>query len=295
MPELPEAETIVRGIRPAVSGRRIEDVEVLHRDVLVVAPTRLRRGLAGRRIAGAERRAKNVLLEMDDGSVVWINLGMTGGVLSLPRPPRTSPARARYGPVATHPAVVFLLGDGTDLVFDDSRRFGTIRHLDARASEARSRAFGPEPLTDEFTPAGLWDGLRASRAPVRSWMLDQRKLAGVGNIYANEALFLARIHPARRACTVRRHEADALHHTLRSVLSDAVRAEGTTIRDYRNAQGGEGKYGRELKVYGQEGSPCIRCSSIVQRVVFGGRSAFLCPTCQPRRAVARRTQSLGLT
>jgi formamidopyrimidine-DNA glycosylase len=295
MPELPEAETIVRGIRSAVSGRRIEDVEVLHRDVLVATPTRLRRGLAGRRIAGAGRRAKNVLLEMDDGSVVWINLGMTGGVLSLPRPPRTSPARARYGPVATHPAVVFLLGDGTDLVFDDSRRFGTIQHLDPPASEARSRAFGPEPLTDEFTPTGLWSGLRASRAPVRSWLLDQRKLAGVGNIYANEALFLAGIHPARRACTVRRHEAEALHRTLRSVLTDAVRAEGTTIRDYRNAQGGEGKYGLELKVYGQEGSPCIRCSSVVQRVVFGNRSAFLCPACQPRRAVARRTQSLGLT
>ena len=294
MPELPEAETIVRGIRATVSGRRIEDVEVIHRDVLGVTPTRLRRGLAGQRIAGAGRRAKNVLLNMYDGSVVWINLGMTGGVLALPRPLRSGPARARYGAVATHPAIVFLLGDGTDLVFDDSRRFGTIEHLDAPASQARSRTFGPEPLTDDFTPAGLWSGLRASRAPVRSWLLDQRKLAGVGNIYANEALFLAGIHPARRARTVRRHEAEALHSSLRSVLAAAVRAGGTTIRDYRNAQGGEGEYVRELRVYGQEGSPCIKCSSIVQRLVFGNRSAFLCPACQPRRAVARRTQSRGI-
>ena len=295
MPELPEAETIVRGIRAAVSGRRIEGVEVLHRDVLAVTPARLRKGLAGQRIKGAGRRAKNVLLDMDDGSVVWINLGMTGGVMSLPRPPHTSAARVRYGPIATHPTVVFLLGGGTDLVFNDSRRFGTIEHLDASASRARSRTFGPEPLTDEFTPAGLWRGLRASRAPVRSWLLDQRKLAGVGNIYANEALFLAGIHPARRARTVRRHEAEALHSSLRSVLTAAVQAGGTTIRDYRNAQGGEGAYVRELRVYGQEGSHCIKCSSIVQRLVFGNRSAFLCPTCQPRRAVARRTRRPGLT
>ena len=294
MPELPEAETIVRGIRGAVSGRRIEDVEVLHRDVLAATPTSLRRGLADRRIAGVGRRAKNVLLEMDDESAVWINLGMTGRVLPLPRPPRTSPARARYGPVATHPAVVFLLGSGTDLVFDDCRRFGKIEHLNAPASQARSRTFGPEPLTDEFTPAGLWSRLRASRAPVRSWLLDQRKLAGVGNIYANEALFLAGIHPARRARTVRWHEAEALHGSLRSVLAAAVRAGGTTIRDYRNAQGGEGEYVRELRVYGREGSPCVKCSSIIQRLVFGNRSAFLCPACQPRRAVARRTQSPGL-
>ena len=294
MPELPEAETIVRGIRAAASGRRIEDVEVVHGDVLGVTPTRLRKGLAGVRITGAGRRAKNVLLELDDESVVWINLGMTGRILSLPRPPRTHSARERYGPVATHPAVVFLLDDRTDLVFDDSRRFGTVEHLDAPASEARSRTFGPEPLTEAFTPAGLWGSLKASRSPVRSWLLDQRKVAGVGNIYANEALFLAGIHPARRACTVRRHEAEALHQALKSVLTDAVRAGGTTIRDYRNAQGGEGEYGRELRVYGQEGSPCIRCSTLVRRVVFGARSAFLCPACQPRRGIPRRSQSQGL-
>ena len=294
MPELPEAETIVRGIRAAVSGRCIEDVEVLHRDVLVATPNRLRRRLADRRIAGARRRAKNVLLEIDDGSVVWINLGMTGRILPFPRPRRSGPTSTRYGPVATHPAVIFFLGDGTDLVFDDCRRFGTIEHLDARESEARSGRFGPEPLTDDFTSLGLWSGLKASRAPIRSWLLDQRKLAGVGNIYANEALFLAAIHPARRARTVRRHEAEALHTSLRSVLADAVRAGGTTLRDYRNAHGGKGEYGRKLRVYGQEGSPCIECSSMVERVVFGNRSAFLCPTCQPRRAVARQTQDRGL-
>ena len=289
MPELPEAETIVRGIRRAVSGRRIEDVELVHADVLRVTPARLRKGLAGRRIEGVGRRAKNVLIQLDDRSVVWINLGMTGGILALPRSTTRQPVSERYGALATHPAVVFLLDDRTDLVFDDSRRFGTVEHLSAAASEARSSTFGPEPLTDDFTPTGLWKGLKGSRTPVLSWLLDQRKIAGVGNIYANEALFLAGIHPARRTDTVREHEAEALHGTLRSVLADAVRAGGTTIRDYRNAEGGQGEYVRQLRVYGQEGSPCVRCSTPVRRIVFANRSAFLCPACQPRRGAPRRT------
>ena len=289
MPELPEAETIVRGIRPAVSGRSIEDVEVVHPDVLAVPPARLRKGLVGRHIEGVGRRAKNVLIQLEDRSVIWINLGMTGGILALPRPTSRRPAKERYGEMATHPTVVFLLDGRTDLVFDDSRRFGTVEHLSPAASEARSDTFGPEPLTDAFTPAGLWAGLKGSRTPIRSWLLDQRKIAGVGNIYANEALFLAGIHPARRTDTVREREAEALHGTLRSVLGDAVRAGGTTIRDYRNAEGGQGEYVRQLRVYGQEGSPCVRCSTPVRRIVFANRSAFLCPACQPRRGGTRRT------
>ena len=180
--------------------------------------------------------------------------------------------------------------------FRDPRRFGLVLWLESNPMEhVLLRNLGPEPFDPACDGDYLFNRSRGRSVAVKNFIMDGHIIVGVGNIYANEALFLARIHPARRACTVRRHEADALHHTLRSVLSDAVRAEGTTIRDYRNAQGGEGKYGRELKVYGQEGSPCIRCNSIVQRVVFGDRSAFLCPTCQPRRAVARRPQNLGLT
>jgi formamidopyrimidine-DNA glycosylase len=290
VPELPEAETIVRGIRPAAVGRRIEDVEVVHADVLLAPAARLRRGLVGRRITGVARRAKNVLLELDDGSVVWINLGMTGGVLPLRRPRSARPPRARYGEAATHPAVVLRLERALDLVFDDSRRFGTVQHLDAAASEARSATFGPEPLGAQFTPEGLWGALRASRSPIRSWLLDQRKVAGVGNIYASEALFLARIHPARRARTIRRDEAAALHRTIREVLAASIRAGGTTIRDYRNADGGEGEYVRELRVYDREGSPCPRCSTAIQRLVLSNRSAFFCPACQPRRGAPRQPE-----
>jgi formamidopyrimidine-DNA glycosylase len=292
VPELPEAETIVRGIRPVVSGRRVRGVEVVHADVLIGTPARLRRAVTGRTITGVGRRAKNVLLELDDGGVVWINLGMTGGVLPLPRPRGARPARARYGSAAAHPAVVFELDHGVDLVFDDSRRFGTVQALDAASSAARAATFGPEPLGEGFTGEGLWRGLHASRAPIRSWLLDQRKIAGVGNIYAAEALFRAGIHPARRSDTVRRHEAEALHRSIQDVLSEAIRSGGTTIRDYRNAEGAQGEFVRELLVYDREGSPCTRCSTPIRRIVFGNRSAFLCPVCQPRRPAPRRRDSL---
>lgn len=290
MPELPEAETIVRGLRPAATGRRVEAVEVVHADVLLTPAPRLQRGLRGLRITAVERRAKNVLLVLDDESVVWINLGMTGAVLPLRRPRRTAPARERYGAAATHPTVVFRLDRGVDLVFDDARRFGTVQHLDRAASAARSATFGPEPLGDAFTPEGLWRTLRASRSPIRNLLLDQSKLAGVGNIYASEALFLARIHPARRSRSVRAHEAAALHRAIREVLAAAIRSGGTTIRDYRNAEGGEGEYVRELRVYDREGLPCTRCSTPIRRLVLSNRSAFFCPSCQPRRATPRAAE-----
>jgi formamidopyrimidine-DNA glycosylase len=266
--------------------------------VLPDSPARLRRAVVGRTITGVGRRAKNVLVELDDGAVVWINLGMTGGVLPLPRPDsdargRARPARQRYGSAATHPAVIFALDHGLDLVFDDSRRFGTVQALDAAASAARSDNFGPEPLGDRFTPAGLWRALRASRAPIRSWLLDQKKIAGVGNIYAAEALYRAGIHPARRADSVREHEAEALHRSIREVLAASIRSGGTTIRDYRNAEGGQGEFVRELLVYDREGSPCARCSTPIRRLVFGNRSAFLCPACQPRRPPPRRRDPLS--
>lgn len=290
MPELPEAETIARGIRPLVSGRRIQDVEIVHADVVTGAPARLSRSVAGRRIATVGRRAKNVLLELDGGSVVWMNLGMTGGVLALPRPRSGEHARVRYGARATHPAVVFRLERGIDLVYDDSRRFGRIQVLTPAQSADRAARFGPEPLHASFTSDDLWRALRTSRAPVRSWLLDQRKISGIGNIYAAEALFRSGIHPARRAHTVRRHEAEALLASLRAVLTEAVQGGGTTIRDYRNALGRQGDFAPRLQVYAREGSPCTRCSTPIRRVVFGNRSAFLCPECQPRRARGRRNR-----
>lgn len=274
MPELPEAETIVRGLRPRVVGRRIARVEVLRPDILREARRSFTSKVRDREIVAVERRAKNVLILLDGSRRIAVNLGMTGRLLPFPAPPRGA---HRPG----HPAVRFRFSDGGVLFFDDTRRFGTVECLSDVEWTAREARFGPEPLSDAWTAPVLHAALGGSRSPVRSWLLDQRRVAGVGNIYAAEALFLAGIHPQRPASSVTKTEASALHGAVRSVLSDAIDEGGTTIRDYRNAIGGEGAYASLLWVYGRAGETCRRCGATVERVVFANRSAFFCPRCQP--------------
>jgi formamidopyrimidine-DNA glycosylase len=276
VPELPEAETIVRGLRPAIVGRVIRATEVIHADVLREPPRRFATNVRGRRVLSVERRAKNVIVRLDEERVVAVNLGMTGRLLpSVDDDPAV--------PYSTHPAVRFHFEGGGTLVFDDTRRFGTVECLSTDGWRERSERMGPEPLEAAFTATALHAGLSESRSPVRSWLLDQRKVAGVGNIYANEALHLAGIHPERQARAVDRRSAQALHRGIRRVLQAAIDAGGTTIRDYRTASGEPGRYARRLLVYGRDGEPCGRCKTEIRRVVFGGRSAFFCPKCQPRR------------
>jgi formamidopyrimidine-DNA glycosylase len=280
VPELPEAETIVRGIRPAVTGRTIRRTQVLRPDILRKPARVFRNAVADSTIQGVSRRGKNVILELGGGAVIKINLGMTGRVLPFPHPPR-GPRRP------THPAVRFYFDDDSVLVFDDQRRFGTMEHLDPDVWALTSAGMGPEPLADDFTAAALHQRLAGSRAPARSWLLDQKRIAGVGNIYAAEALFLAGIHPQRPANSVTEAEAAALHEGLRLILNRAIEAGGTTIRDYRNADGEEGRYARRLHVYGRDGDACSTCGDEIQRVVFSNRSAFFCPRCQPQGGAPR--------
>jgi len=276
MPELPEAETIVRGLRPVLVGRTIAGAGVVHADVLRESARRFTRKVRGRAILEVGRRGKNVVFRLADDRVLAVNLGMTGRLLPTAI---VDPDAAGY----RHPAVRFALDDGESLVFDDTRRFGTVECLSGEEWRARSDRMGPEPLGQTYDGEALWHGLRASRSPVRSWLLDQRKIAGVGNIYANEALFLAGIHPQRPARSVSLDEAGALHRGIRRVLQRAIDAGGTTLRDYRTAYGEEGGFAPRLLVYGRDGEPCTRCRTPVRRIVFGGRSAFHCPECQPRR------------
>jgi formamidopyrimidine-DNA glycosylase len=275
VPELPEAETIVRGLRPAIVGRTITSTEVVHPDVLREPRRRFAKKLRGRRIIGVDRRGKNVLIELDADRFLAVNLGMTGRL--LPFPGRLPRAR-RPG----HPAVRLRFDSGGVLVFDDTRRFGTVECLSADEWDERSARIGPEPLGRSYSAEALRNALASSRAPVRSWLLDQRRIAGVGNIYANEALYLSGIHPRREARSIRPQEATALFGAVRRVLRQAIRAGGTTIRDYRTAEGEEGRYARSLFVYGRDGEACGRCGATIRRLVFGGRSAFYCPSCQPR-------------
>jgi formamidopyrimidine-DNA glycosylase len=276
VPELPEAETIVRGLRPTIVGRRVQRTEVVHADVLRQPARRFADRVRGRTVVAVERRGKNVILRLDEGRVVAVNLGMTGRLLPVA-------AGEREAAGWSHPAVRFRFHGGGALVFDDTRRFGTVECLATDEWLERSARLGPEPLDSNFTPAGLHAALAVSRSPVRSWLLDQRKIAGVGNIYANEALHLARIHPERQARLVDLERATALHRGIRSVLQAAIDAGGTTIRDYRTAEGAPGRYARRLLVYGRDREACGQCGTAIRRIVFGGRSAFYCPSCQPRR------------
>ena len=273
MPELPEAETIVQGIRDRITGARITRTRVHHSDLLDMSSGRFARTLKNRVVRGVSRRGKNVVIEADGPLYLVVNLGMTGGLFPLA-------PRERHAGV-THPGVRFWLDPTGQLVYNDARRFGRLRLLDARGFAAWSATLGPEPLGGEFTAARLADDLPRSRAPLRSWLLDQRRVAGVGNIYANEALHRAGLDPARRAHTVSRAEARALRDAVVEVLAEAIHARGTTIRDYRDAGGEGGSFGPRLRVYGRTGEPCPMCGTPIQRVVFGNRSAFLCPACQP--------------
>ncbi|MEX1257208.1 MAG: bifunctional DNA-formamidopyrimidine glycosylase/DNA-(apurinic or apyrimidinic site) lyase [Gemmatimonadota bacterium] len=276
MPELPEAETIARGLRAPLRDRIVSRIRVVHPDLLEDSPGRFRRELEGRTLGPIGRRGKNLVIGArrgtDDLHRVVVNLGMSGQLLHR--------EKDSSAPPPSHPGVWFHLDDGCQLVYHDPRRFGRVRLLDGEHYHRWSRSLGPEPLGAAFTPARLHKDLARSAAPLRSWLLDQRKVAGVGNIYANEALFLARLHPETRGLDVPGRRVAVLHSAIQDVLRDAIRARGTTLRDYRTAEGWKGSYAARLRVYGREGLPCHDCGSVIVRSVFGGRSAFHCPRCQ---------------
>ena len=274
MPELPEAETIARGLNTVLPGRVISHVTVLREDVVTGPPRRFAGALAGARFQEVGRRGKNVVFTLHDSTRIVVNLGMTGRLLSNSGP---GPA-----PGSSHPAVLFGLEDGGCVTYDDVRRFGRLTRVPGTEWSRWSRRLGPEPLARSFTAARMRRTLARSRAPVRSFLLDQKRIAGVGNIYAVEALWFARIHPRTPANAIAATPATRLHRALRRVLRRAIRAGGTTLRNYRDADGNEGGFGRALHAYGREGRPCIRCGASIERIVFGGRSAFCCPHCQDR-------------
>ena len=273
MPELPEAETIVRALRTRLPGARVTGVSVKHSDVLAPGLTGRRLGsrLRGRRITDVTRRGKNVILVFEDELRLVINLGMTGRVVT---------SDAKRAEEMRHVAVRFALDDGRTILYDDIRRFGSLDLRDAEGWRERDAELGLEPLGDEFTGEALWAITRKSVSPIRNLLLDQRKVAGVGNIYANEALFRAGIRPTRRSNRITRREAAALRNHLRDVLNESIANRGTTISDYRDAFGESGGFVQWLRVYDRAGEPCLVCGTPIRRVVLTNRSAFYCPVCQ---------------
>lgn len=271
MPELPEAETIARDLDARLHGVGIVGVDVHHPDVLGRPADQFRDALLGRSLAGAGRRGKNVVLAFEDGGRLMVNLGMTGRLV-LSDAPKAGDLR--------HVAVRLRLDDGRDLLYDDIRRFGHLEVYEPETWPARDAELGVEPLGPDFTADALLAITRRTRTPVRNVLLDQRKVAGVGNIYALEALFRAAIRPTRRGHRITRSEAMALRDALRAVLAEAITHRGTTFSDYRDAAGEAGAFEALLRVYGREGLPCTVCRTPIKRVALTNRSAFYCPRCQ---------------
>ena len=248
-------------------------MRVARPDLLAEPAADFARGLRGAEIRRVGRRGKNVVWFCSPDTIMVVNLGMTGRLLFHPLDDPTPP------PV--HTGVTFDLAGGDAAIYSDARRFGRLRRFTGRAWRRWSRTLGIEPLSRSFSARRLAAEMARSRSPIRSWLLDQRRVAGIGNIYANEALFLAGIHPAVPARAIPEGSVAPLHRSIRRVLRAAIAACGTTLRDYRDPAGLEGSFGPRLVVYGREGEPCVKCGGVVLRTVIGNRSAFYCPHCQP--------------
>jgi formamidopyrimidine-DNA glycosylase len=279
VPELPEVETIVRRLRPRLRGRTVVGADVRRANAVRGAPRRFERAVTGATIESVERRGKFLVFRLADGRVWWSHLRMSGH-WRIERPRR----RRATAPDDAYARAVFDLDDGSRLVFVDVRTLGEMEIVSARTWARREAAMGVEPLGPAFTAEALAERLAASRRPVKEFLLDQTKVAGIGNIYAVEALWRARISPRRRARHVGPVRARRLHAAIVEVLREAVGKAGTTLGetalDYVDSEGAPGGFAEFLAVYDREGEPCFRCRTPVRRIVQGQRSTYYCPTCQ---------------
>lgn len=284
MPELPEVETVRRGLAAAMEGRRIEAVEVRRRDLRVPVPDGFAERLRGRTLVRLGRRAKYLVGRFDDDTVLLAHLGMSGRMRIEDPGGGAEPGGADPGRHGAHEHVVFRVGNGATVRFSDPRRFGlmTLTDEDGLRDHPLIRNLGPEPLSDGFTGPALAARLEGRRVSVKAALLDQRVVAGVGNIYACEALHEARLSPRRTAATIRGARADRLAGAVRKVLLDAIEAGGSSLRDHV-APGGElGYFQHSFKVYGRDGEPCPTrdCGAPIRRIVQAARSTFYCGACQ---------------
>lgn len=273
MPELPEVETIIRTLRPRVSGKRIERVEVfLEKVIREPDPCCFRKQLEGRLVQRLRRWGKHVLIDLDAELVLVIHLRMTGQLLCVPQDT----------PVETHTHVIFYLDNGWELRFRDTRKFGTMHLLPAASLEARQplALLGPDALDPSLTRDAFRKLIKGRKGQVKRLLLDQTFIAGIGNIYADEILWEARIHPERNVSTLTPREVGRLYHAMREILHRAIEYRGTSLRDYVNGNGERGSFQMLLMVHGKEDHLCPRCGTRIQRIKLGGRSTYYCPHCQ---------------
>lgn len=271
MPELPEVETVVRDLRPLLEGRRLVRVRAGNKPLRRAWTPKWQSKLTGAKVAALRRRGKWIIIDLDVGNLL-VHLGMTGQL--------TTGAKDR--PVASHTHVFVDLDDGTQLRFRDVRRFGsmtlfeTANELDAFLAER----VGPEPF--DVTSAAFRSALAATSRPLKAALLDQMVIAGVGNIYADEALFESALPPTLPACDALPNEVERLRNAIARVLMCAVEGRGSTIRNYVGGSGLRGSYQDEFRAYGRTGKPCYRCGTTIVRIRLAGRSTHYCPSCQKR-------------
>jgi formamidopyrimidine-DNA glycosylase len=274
VPELPEVETVRARLEPVLTGRRFERVEILDpRVTRPVEPQEVAAELEGEVVEAVDRRGKYLIFRFETGRVLLIHLRMTGTVR------HERDGTPEHDP---HLRVVVTLDDGSDVIYRDVRRFGTWLLLEpGEETDYLAQRLGEEPLSRRFTPASLAARLSRRRAPVKAALLDQRAAAGVGNIYADEALWRARIHPLRPAGGLNREEIAALRSGIREALKMGIARQGATLRDYRDPNGARGRMQEEFRVYGRAGEPCFRCGTPIEKIRAGGRGTWFCPACQP--------------
>lgn len=289
MPELPEVETVCRQLEPELEGRRIERLEVLDaRWCRPVPPAELEAAVSGARIERLGRRGKYLLLGLDGERTLVMHLRMTGNLVLVDGAAKLDPSEGmrlyegERSTSARHLRARFALDDGRELWFTDPRRFGEAFLIDDADLEARFARLGIEPLSAEFTAEALGRRAAGRTAPLKSFLLDQSAIAGVGNIYADEALFRARLHPLSPAGSMRPEHHEALREAVIAALQAGIDGGGASIDDYRDGRGERGRMQDEFLVHTRQGEPCPRCGGPIARIVVAGRSTYCCPGCQVR-------------
>jgi len=278
MPELPEVETVRRGLEPAMTGHVITQADVNREGLRWPFPPDMAARLTGARVLGLRRRSKYILADLDRGETLLIHLGMSGRMLvsglQIGHFHHDHPAPEK------HDHVVLTMETGARITFNDARRFGAMDLMPAGDNHPLLAALGPEPLGNMFDADYLAARLKGRNTPVKSALLDQRIVSGLGNIYVCEALFRTRIDPRRLAGSLTAAEVAHLVPVIRTVLEEAITAGGSSLRDYRQVGGELGYFQHSFRVYGREGLPCPECGANIRRIAQSGRSTFFCPSCQ---------------